>query len=129
VKYLYRAEFEDGHVFQQPSDDSSKLMPGQKSSKYDFLKALEGRVLSRLTFEGQGRRFGVDNDSFVVDGIRVRPGDDVSSLGAEWVELLAGEEVHGHYFRRVKRDALTGELLETTFCVGRPGEKVFLAVK
>lgn len=131
MKYLYHATFSDGSTFSQPADDESRLSPGEKSSKHDFIRHWERRVLETFVLSGDGHVVIVDHQrkQFLIDGIVVRPGDHLPH-GFEWVEADPLQDV---YYRRVTivRD---GE--ETTtdvqFCVGikaEPGVRNYIGAR
>lgn len=132
MKYLYRATFTDGTFLRQPEDDESVLMPGKKSSKYDFLEHAKGRELAGFVLEGNGHRYRLDCSSgtFFIDDIEIRPGELLPE-GLAWVE---GDPAQGVYFRSVTK-TFDAELQEISthvrYCFGakhEPGVKNFLSV-
>lgn len=140
MRFLYRATFTDGTNFEQPQDDSSKLLPGEKSSKHDILEHMKGRELATIELlDGAGpwhfvyRSSGsleIRNYEFKAHG-EFRPGEALPE-GCEWIE---GDPAQGVYFRRVRRHFNTGMeevAFERSFCIGlahAPGVKNFLAVR
>lgn len=128
MKYLWGAQFDDGEEFRQPTDDASKLRP-DKSSKFDFLQLREGRRVERAWLRGPHDVVAFADGRFAVDGRIVQPGDGLPD-DLQWVE---GDPAQGEYFRRVTRDARSGELLGLLFCIGaapaRPGVLNFLAAR
>jgi hypothetical protein len=130
--YYYSARFDDGSEFVQPTNDESKMVSG-KSSKFDFMKMAEGRKLEVMFLEGYPHKVSINHPekNFVLNGRTIRPGDSLPE-DLEWIELRQDEEVHGPYFRRVKRFynvELQEVGCELQYCVGIPGEKYFLAVR
>lgn len=65
LKYLYKATFIDGTTYEQPEDDSSVLMPGVKSSFYDFERMCEVKQLK--SFEIYENKFARRRVSYLVD--------------------------------------------------------------
>lgn len=48
LKYLFKIEYEDGSVFEQPADDKSTIEPEKRSSFFDALKIGETKKMVRF---------------------------------------------------------------------------------
>lgn len=71
LKYLFKAEFEDGTIIAQGPEDISSIDP-ERSCFFDVLKAVEeGKKPVKFTLEGQGHVYAVSliDGHFEVDGI------------------------------------------------------------
>ena len=69
LKYIFTAHFSDGTKLEQPVDDSSVLLPGEKSSFYDVLQREEDLIAFELNGEGHSYGVSLSDGHFVIDGV------------------------------------------------------------
>jgi hypothetical protein len=78
MKYLFKAHFKDGSVFQQPKDDHSTLDPS-KSSFYDVLQRADQLAVLGLSSEQTPNTFVVSllDGHFEINGVSFMAGPSV----------------------------------------------------
>jgi hypothetical protein len=135
MKYTFRVVYSDGSTLEQPTDDSSRLLPGLKTASFDHRQNLRTKQVRFFSLHDGSREVAcVDHatGSFRAAGQIVSP-EQPLPVGFEWVE---GDGAQGHYYRTMSvtlnpQTGIIGKPVTSHFVIGiqsQRGIKNYLAV-